>query len=249
MAWFDIGTALRRDRSAAEDDRDESFGAPPGEVEPGVRVAQAILTPLRKEVARVDGPDCDRPLLRILGEIQHDMESGLSDHIAHRVEVDLASAMPTWFSGRRQAENERVNQMTELLGALGDSLFKMQNRNTKSADRIRDGLGHLQANGTHTTQAQMKRIVNSVLKALDEIDAEGELRIAKMSEKIRPSASSPWSSRTAYGTTRRSSGSSSATSRRSPGSVRWRPRPWRPRSTASRASTTAPRSTISWAGS
>jgi diguanylate cyclase (GGDEF)-like protein len=187
MAWFDMGSTRKsQEDHPSDEDIPASFmtEAQAGE-DPEGRVARALLTPLRTEVSRVDGPPCDTAFRQLLGQIQYDLDSGLTSHSAQRAEEKLATEMPVWLVGRRAAEKERVEQITSLLGSLGESLFKMQNRDDKSAARIRDGLTHIEANSSRTSHAMLKRIVANMLKAIDDMKTENQRRVSQMSAKIR----------------------------------------------------------------
>ncbi|GEM_PF-2860728 len=150
-----------------------------------LRMCHAFLEPLRVEVGQVQGPECDMPLRTLLGELHYDLEAGLTEHTTSRNESALAQALPTWFDARKAAWSEREEQFGVLLEQLGESLFKLESGDQKSTARIRDGLTHLDSGAGRTNPAQMKRIVDNVVRALDDMKAENARRVQSMSSKIR----------------------------------------------------------------
>ncbi len=150
-----------------------------------LRMCNALLQPLRVEVGQVHGPDCDKPLRTVLGELQYDIDEGLTEHTVRRGEGALREALPTWFGERKAAWSEREKQFGALLEQLGESLFKLESKDQKSTARIRDGLTHLESGAGRTTPAQMKRIVDNVVRAVDDMQAENARRVQSMSSKIR----------------------------------------------------------------
>jgi diguanylate cyclase (GGDEF)-like protein len=153
--------------------------------EPALRIVGALLEPLRVEVSLVQGPDCDKPLRRLLGDLKYDVDAGLTNHSARRAEEVLSEAIPLWFAERKSAMTEREAQFTELLGQLGASLFKMERREDRSTTRIRDGLSNIENGQRRPSPIQVKKIVANVVKALDDMRAENARQVQKMSSKIR----------------------------------------------------------------